>query len=92
LLFSDPPAFAKAINRPHLAGAFQAVRDRFETPEDINDDPSTAPSKRVIQDCPSYRKVRDGAISAQAVGIETMRRECPHFRDWLGRLAALARI
>jgi hypothetical protein len=89
LLFSDPPAFAMAIEQPHLTSTFQKVRDGFETPEDINDDPVNAPSKRVLRVHRSYRKVADGTTAAVAVGIEAMRRECPHFRDWLKRLAAL---
>lgn len=91
LLFSDPRLFAEAINQPHLAAAYRKVRDAFQTPEDIDDDPVTAPSKRVIQIFKSSRKVLDGTIAARGVGIEAMRRQCPHFRDWLARLQALAR-
>ena len=89
LLFSDPPAFANAIDQPHLAGAFQRVRDDFPTPEDINDDPLTAPSKRVLQAHRSYRKVLHGTIAARAIGIAAMRRECTHFRAWIEQLGAL---
>jgi hypothetical protein len=90
LLFSDPRLFAEAINQRHLAEAFQEVRAGFPTPEDIDDDPITAPSKRILRAFGSYRKVLDGTIAARRVGIEAMRRECPHFRDWLARLQALA--
>ncbi len=89
LLFSDPPAFATALDQPNLKAAFQRVRDGFPTPEDINDDPNTAPSKRVLQSYRSYRKVLHGTTAARSIGIEAMRRECPHFRDWLKRLQAL---
>jgi hypothetical protein len=89
LLFSDPTTFATAIGQPHLAAAFQRVREDFETPEDINDDAITAPSKRVLQAYPFYRKVLQGTIAAQHIGIEAMRRECPHFHDWIARLEAL---
>jgi hypothetical protein len=91
LLFSDPTAFAAAINQPQLAKSFHQTRDDFPTPEDINDNPMTAPSKRVLQVYPGYSKVLHGKAAVQAVGIETMRRECPHFRNWLERLAALGR-
>jgi hypothetical protein len=89
LLFSDPTAFAASLRHPHLAQRFQAVRDEFETPEDINNDLETCPSQRVIDAYPSYRKVLEGTLAARAIGIETMRRECPHFRDWLGQLQSL---
>ena len=91
LLFSDPRLFAEAIHQPHLTAAFQQVRDGFPTPEDIDDDPSTAFSKRILRSFASYRKVLDGITGARGVGIQAMTRECPHFRDWLARLRALAR-
>jgi hypothetical protein len=92
LLFSDPPVFAAAINQPHLAEAFQRVRDDFPTPEDINDDPITAPSKRVLQAYPGYRKSctehrqRElsaltqcgGSVRISASGSNTWRRWKPH--------------
>lgn len=90
LLFSDPAAFAGALGKPELTRRFQTIRDEFDTPEDINNDPAKAPSKRVLQAYPSYGKVIDGTLAACAVGIATMQRECRHFRNWLGRLKALA--
>ncbi len=48
LLFSDPDAFARSIGQPRLARRFHEVRDEFPTPEDINNAPETAPSKRII--------------------------------------------
>lgn len=89
LLFSSPAVFAAAINQEQLAGHFQQVRDTFPTPEDINDDPLTAPSKRILAAYPQYRKVLHGTVAAQSVGIAAMRHECPHFREWLDRLAGL---
>jgi len=89
LLFSRPPEFAAAINREGLAGHFQQVRDGFATPEDIDDGPVTAPSKRIIEAFPQYRKVLHGTTAAQSVGILAMRRECPHFREWFDRMAGL---
>jgi hypothetical protein len=92
LLFSDPEAFAKAIyqpDQPDLAPQFQAIRQSFPTPEDIDDSSDTAPSKRVLHFCPTYNKVLDGTRAASGVGVEAMRRECPHFRDWIERLGGL---
>jgi hypothetical protein len=89
LLFSDPAAFANGIDQPILANHLRAIRQGFPTPEDINDSPNTAPSKRVLHLCPSYSKVLDGTRAARTVGIDTMRRECPHFREWVERLEAL---
>jgi hypothetical protein len=90
LLFSDPEAFANGISLSHLTAQFQAIRQSFPTPEDIDDNPDTAPSKRVLGLCPSYNKVLDGTRAANAVGIESMRHECPHFRDWVHSLGQLS--
>ena len=56
ILFSDPVAFATGIDHPDLRPQFQQVRDEFESPEDINNDPETAPSKRVLAAYPKYKR------------------------------------
>ncbi len=89
LLFSDPEAFANGIYQSHLTPKFQTIRQSFPTPEDIDDSPDSAPSKRVLRLCPSYNKDLDGTRAASAVGIEAMRHECPHFRDWVESLVQL---
>ena len=86
LLFSNCERFADAIDHPEMTLPFQAIRDQFSTPEEIDDSPQTAPSKRILKLCPDYEKPLMGILAALAVGLETMRRECPHFADWLRRL------
>lgn len=44
LLFSNPAQFATSIYQSDLQSEFQKIRDQFQTPEDINDDPNTAPA------------------------------------------------
>ena len=85
----QPPS-PQGINRPNLKSQFQSTRDEFESPEDINNHPETAPSKRVLAACPNYRKVIEGTQAAAAVGIPIMREECRHFREWIELLEALA--
>jgi hypothetical protein len=91
LLFSDCSAFSSAIYHPELRALFQEIRDVFASPEEINDSPVTAPSKRVQQLLPRYEKPLFGALAAIQIGLTRIRRECPHFADWLTRLEALAR-
>jgi hypothetical protein len=74
------------LNLKHTS---KPIRDGFPTPEHINDGPETAPSKQVLACCPRYRKVIDGTLAAQAIGVDRMRRECPHFRSWLEQLESL---
>ena len=92
LLFSDCAQFAAGIEHPELAEKFQAIRDTFLSPEDINDSPQTAPGKRIQKLIPDYEKPLYGTIAALGVGLETMRTECVLFDNWLKRLEALAKI
>ena len=60
-------------------------------PEEINEGPTTAPSKRIIRHLPIYErnKVRVGAPAAAAIGLNRLRLKCPHFGAWVSRLEAL---
>lgn len=89
LLFSDCVAFTRAIGRPELAVAFQAIRDAFATPEEINDSPVTAPSKRVEGLIGNYEKPLMGTLGVLGIGLPRIRQECPHFDGWLLTLEAL---
>jgi len=86
LLFSDCERFAQGIGRPDLAPRFQQIRNAFETPEEIDDSPATAPSKRVLALVPGYEKPLMGTLAVLEIGLEAIRAQCPHFRSWLGRL------
>ena len=86
LLFSDCAAFSRSIGRPDLQGDLQAIRDEFNTPEEINDSSITAPSKRVLKLIPHYEKVFMGTLAVLEMGLDTIRAECPHFNDWVTRL------
>jgi len=89
-LFSDVDAFSSAVNATADAvDGLRQVRCEFRTPEDINDNASTAPSKRIKQQIPGYRKARDGSLVARATGMDRMLAECPRFRDWVRALESL---
>lgn len=93
LLFSEPRTLAEVIEpqSSRLAAAFRGIRNKFPSPEDIDDGPTTAPSKRIRHHSPSYEKVFHGTIAATRIGLATMRAECPHFNEWLTRLESLQR-
>jgi len=88
LLFSDCQAFGTGIGRADLIPSFQKIRSEFPTPEEINDSPITSPSKRVEDLVQGYEKPFLGTLAALTIGLEKIRGECPHFRDWLVRLTA----
>ena len=91
LLFSDVSAFwVVMMNVPVQSIArLNAIRVQFQTLEDINDNPHTAPSKRLISLIPDYRKRLHGPIVAAAIGMTVIRRECPRFDNWVERLESL---
>ena len=92
LLFSDVDAFARSINATADAvDGLRRVRCEFSTPEDINDNASTAPSKRIKRQIPGYQKVRDGTLVAQATGMDRLLAECPRFRAWVRALESLGK-
>ena len=93
LLFSDVEGFRDAglaMDEGCLA-RLRGVRQRFPTPEDINDDGATAPSKRILELIPDYRKRLHGPLVAENVGLAAMRRECRRFGRWMDRLEGLGR-
>jgi len=89
LLFIDCAAFARGICRPDLEPSFSQIREGFATPEDIDDSPVTAPSKRVEELVPGYEKPLFGALAILEIGLDPIRAECPHFDDWLDQLESL---
>jgi hypothetical protein len=86
ILFSHCRDFAAAINRPDLASQFQAIRDQFQTPEEINDSSDTAPSKRIQKLAPNYQKPLFGVRAVQRIGLPAIRAACPHFNAWVSQL------
>ncbi len=91
LLFSQVSAFGDVLGTDIAAlDKLQAIRAQFSNPEDINDSPDTAPSKRISNVLGNYNKRVNGPSVAQAIGLTTIRRECPRFNCWLTRLESLA--
>ncbi len=91
LLFSDVKAFGTAMDAPDQSIArLIDIRSRFPTPEDINDNPDTAPSKRIVNAISNYRKRLHGPLVATEVGLSAIRAECPRFNDWLTRMESLS--
>lgn len=90
LLFSNVDAFTNAIDASEESvEELRSIREKFPTPEDINDNSETAPSKRIMKIIPQYRKDVYGPLIAMEIGLETIRAECSRFSDWLTRLESL---
>jgi hypothetical protein len=79
-LFSEPDGFVKVLKN---TDEIQKIFRNFTNPEEINNNPKTAPSKRILKIYPKYQKVTDGIMISQKIGIEKMRQKCTHFNDWI---------
>jgi hypothetical protein len=89
-LFSSREELPNTLTQPQKSADFAAIRDSFDDPEQINEGPQTAPSKRIVQLFPGYRKVLHGPAAAKRIGMEAIRAECPHFNAWYGHLEHFA--
>lgn len=60
-------------------------------PEEINESPQTAPSKRIIKYLPDYegQKAQVGPLVAEDIGMTKLRERCPHFNAWINILEKL---
>ena len=86
LLFSDPDRFARGIGMPGISSELQAIRDEFNTPEEINDSPETHPSERIMELYAGYQKPLMGVLAAEEIGLDAIRGECPLFNSWIEEL------
>ncbi len=90
LLFSNVEVFGTLIELPDESLLeLLAIREAFPTPEDVNDNTATAPSKRIAAIIPRYDKVVYGSVVAMDTGLDIIRNECPRFGSWLQRLESL---
>ncbi len=87
LLFSDAHKLADIINIDR--SRIEKILGDFNNPEEINDDPTKAPSKQLLALKLGYRKVAMGKAVSEAIGIQAIRRKCPHFNNWLVKLENL---
>lgn len=89
LLFSDVSHFSDWTSN-HVVEKLDCIVQSFPTPEDINDGPQTAPSKRILNLMPKYDKVVQGTIIAKDIGLDAIREKCNHFNYWISRVEKLS--
>ncbi|MGE8568869.1 MAG: DUF4276 family protein [Achromobacter sp.] len=89
LLLVQLDAFEQWTDDDRVLEPLRAVRSTTE-PEDINEGPMTAPSKRILAVMAGYQKTFHGPLIACDIGLDMMRASCPHFEGWLNNLEALA--
>ncbi|HTJ74264.1 MAG TPA: DUF4276 family protein [Acidimicrobiales bacterium] len=89
ILYSAPEICGDYLAAPLLEGAMRRALGAAGEPELVNDDPASAPSKRILAACPTYSKTLDGPALAERVGLVRMRAACPHFNGWIDWLESL---
>jgi hypothetical protein len=55
-------------------------------PEMVDDGVDTAPSKRIMSIYPKYAKTFDGPMVIADIGLDEIRRQCPHANRWLSAI------
>lgn len=81
-LFSSPTIMATHFNEQEKLERLNSILSTFnDNPELINDDPQTAPSKRLKNLFPGFGKTTDGIVIAEKTGISTIRERCGYFNE-----------
>lgn len=95
LLFSSSIGFQENYDSQRITNAIQKIIDEYPNPEDINNQPTTAPSKRIEQIISthheSYAKTIDGILIANHLGMNVILNKCPRFSQWVKKLTELCR-
>ena len=90
LLFSDIDKLVLLFpDKTKEVGLLKEVLGAVGNPELIDNGFETAPSKRIINRIPQYDKTVVGPMVAQNIGLDTLRRLCRHFGEWIIKLEQL---
>jgi len=91
LLFSDINAIDSVIGMysPSQKEKLQEIVRTAGEPEKINDNPNTAPSKRLYHMYPSYQKNPHNILIIKKIPLHLIRSTYPHFDSWLKSLEQL---
>lgn len=85
LMYSGMDGFEFVVEDERKLNQLQEIINTYDNPEDINNSPQTAPSKR-LESIFNYNKVADGELILDALGIDTIIDKCPRFAEWLIKL------
>ena len=93
LFYAEPDILAETLGVPSLAPYFAKIVTECGECEAINDDPQTAPSKRLEKLFRGYIKGRSAAAHAPRLALKLnllkVRTACPRFNAWLIKLESL---
>ena len=87
-LLIDYPDMTKQI------ASLQKIVAKYDNnTEKIDDNPQTAPSKRIIKEFEkfhNYNKVKSGVLITSQIGIKKLKDKCLHFKEWIEKLEKLS--
>lgn len=86
LLFSQPEMIADVFPGQEVGPVLQDARNRFASPEEINQGRDTHPAARIQACIRGYKKPFHGVTIAQRIGLSQIRRQCRHFEQWVAWL------
>lgn len=85
LCFANKDILCETMNADDKQkGKIDTIISEFhDHPEEINNNPRSAPSKRLENIFTGYQKILDGKRIIQAMPLSDMISKCPHFAKWL---------
>jgi hypothetical protein len=87
LLFSEPQKLADQLNVSR--SKIDKILSECGEPENIDDSPLTAPSKRLENISDRFKKTSTGIAIAKSIGLTKIRESCPIFTNWLSSVEEL---
>lgn len=81
LLFSEPQKLAELLHVSQVK--IDKILADCGEPENIDDSPMTAPSKRLEDLSDRFKKTSTGIAIAKGIGLAKIRESCPIFNGWL---------
>jgi len=87
-VLADCGRLGEVMGDPGPAAELESIVRLESGPELVNDGVDTAPSKRVMSAHPQYAKTIDGPLVIADIGLDAIRRLCPHANEWLREMEA----
>ncbi len=87
LLFSDSHILAEKLQVSKKQ--IDNILNECGEPENINDSPISAPSKRLESLSNRFKKTTTGITIAKEIGLQKIRAKCPIFNEWITKIEQL---
>lgn len=85
LMFSERSGFELVIDDEKKMEDIDEILQKYPNPEDINNHPDTAPSKR-LEKIFGYEKTSDGSLIFEMIGFGNILQKCPRFSEWINSI------